>query len=117
MSHQPFPEDAGTGPAAFDPSPAHGVEPPAVEPDEGIDELLDDLGIPEESPGEALPINDAPFGVSPARLSGRGPKPGRRIVSLQEAAAANRKLSRQRSAVASQGAISLAGFRLASGKR
>jgi len=40
-----------------------------------------------------LPINPTPFGASPARLAGRGPTPARRLVSPQEAAASNRKLT------------------------
>jgi transposase len=40
-----------------------------------------------------LPIDPTPFGASPARLAGRGPTPARRLVSPQEAAASNRKLT------------------------
>ena len=40
-----------------------------------------------------LPIDPLPFGASPARLSGRGPKAGRRLISSEEAAASNRKLT------------------------
>jgi len=47
----------------------------------------------EPQAGVALPINPRPFGAAPARLSGRGPQPGRRLISPQEAAAANRKLT------------------------
>lgn len=43
--------------------------------------------------GPGLPINPRPFGAGPARLSGRGPKPGKRLVLPQEAAAANRRLT------------------------
>ncbi|HEY2588967.1 MAG TPA: helix-turn-helix domain-containing protein [Tepidisphaeraceae bacterium] len=46
---------------------------------------------PDEVP--ALPIDPRPFGAAPARLCGRGPRPARRLVSPQEAAAANRKLT------------------------
>jgi transposase InsO family protein len=41
----------------------------------------------------ALPIDPRPFGAAPARLCGRGPRPARRLVSPQEAAASNRKLT------------------------
>src|SRR5437016_2212484 len=56
-----------------------------------------ELSLDEERPlGDevpTLPINPHPFGAAPARLSGRGPQPGRRLVSPQEAAASNRKLT------------------------
>ncbi len=40
----------------------------------------------------SLPINPRPFGAVPARLCGRGPRPAR-LISPQEAAASNRKLT------------------------
>jgi transposase len=69
MSQQPFSHDAGDRPAASDPI-TQGSESSPV-----------------------LPINPEPFGVSPVRLTWRGPKAGKRLVSAEEAAASNRRLS------------------------
>lgn len=77
MSHVPLPFDAGSQAEPAEPSSPSGDQP-IVEP------LL---------PAMELPINGTPFGASPTRLSGRGPAPGRRLVSPQEAAASNRKLT------------------------
>ncbi len=43
--------------------------------------------------GTGLPLNPRPFGAGTARLSGRGPRPGKRLVLPQEAAAANRRMT------------------------
>src|SRR5579862_6407665 len=55
------------------------------------DELADAGPDVDETP--SLPINPQPFGASPARLAGRGPSAARRLVSPQEAASSNRKLT------------------------
>jgi transposase InsO family protein len=92
---QPVPADT-IGPnvgSYFEPAPQ---VPPANPP-------ASQLVVPPQSSGGQptpaveepvqLPINPQPFGVSPARLAGRGPSAGRRLVSPQEAAASNRKLT------------------------
>ena len=76
MSQQPFSHDAGERPAVQS-SPSHAS---------------DSASQGSESSPE-LPINPAPFGVSPVRLTGRGPKAAKRLVSAEEAAASNRRLS------------------------
>jgi transposase InsO family protein len=78
MSQQSFPPQDRPVPSSFDPA-----SDPAQAP-------VDDGDLRPATGGD-LPINPAPFGVSPTRLSGRGPKPGARLVSPQEVAAANRK--------------------------
>src|SRR5437870_3177303 len=88
MSQQPFPHDAGTVPATPLPAApplAPPLTPPAAEFVDGpVDELDGSAG---------LPIDPKPFGVSPVRLAGRGPKASKRLVSAQDAAASNRRLS------------------------
>jgi transposase InsO family protein len=93
------------GPAQPPDKPAQPPDKPAQPPDkpaqpagepghqphapvELTDQELELLDQPIE-----LPINPTPFGASPARLAGRGPTPARRLVSPQEAAASNRKLT------------------------
>ena len=78
------------GPASQAPSP---VDPAAAPPAAPPDLPPPAAGEPGTPPTVELPINARPFGAAPARLTGRGPSPARRLVSPQEAAAANRKLS------------------------
>jgi transposase InsO family protein len=69
-----------------------GAAAPASQPH--IDTPAGDRGAgPQSDELPSLPIDPHPFGAAPARLSGRGPQPARRLVSPQEAAAANRKLT------------------------
>jgi transposase InsO family protein len=94
---------AGAGPAQRSgdgPAPADGpsgtvpeanvaLSPTPPEEDEQLDaEMPGDL---DEVP--SLPIDPAPFGVTPARLTGRGPRSSRRLVTPAEAAASTRRLS------------------------
>ncbi len=74
MFQRSFPRDADHLSARSDPA-AHGFERSA------------------EPPAAALPIDPAPFGASPVRLTGRGPKAAKRQVSPEEVAASNRRLS------------------------
>lgn len=83
MSQHPFSHDAGDCPAPFDTAPSTPV--PAAAGLSGLDP------VHEES--VELPINPTPFGASPARLTGRGPKAAKRLVSAEEAASSNRRLS------------------------
>ena len=84
MSQQPFPQDAGSFPASIE-QPTYPVDQPPIEPDYLADEASDE-------PVE-LPLDDVPLGASPVRLSGRRPRPGKRLISPQQAAASNRKLT------------------------
>ena len=119
MSQQQFPDDAGASlsPAAqpcgaVEPAPVAAVppaQPPAEQPARPSDKPVQPAGEPDHQPHVPveltdqelelldrpieLPINPTPFGASPARLAGRGPTPARRLVSPQEAAASNRKLT------------------------
>ena len=88
MSQFPFSHVDGS-PA--DPAFQHRspVDPAAASPDLPPPAAADDSG----AQAVELPINARPFGATPARLTGRGPSPARRLVSPQEAAASNRKLS------------------------
>jgi len=80
---------SGDGIAPANESANLPVTPIPPDTDEG-------LGMPAGEPDNevpSVPINPRPFGVSPVRLSGRGPGPGKRLVSPQEAAASTRQLS------------------------
>jgi transposase InsO family protein len=87
---------AGAAPAkaAAGPATPESLAAPTLDSQPGVDSPGADgaAGAPvEEVP--SLPINPQPFGAAPARLCGRGPQPARRLISPQEAAASNRKLS------------------------
>jgi transposase InsO family protein len=72
-----------------------GISPAGAADNRPVHPIPGDANDTDASGGESpsLPINPQPFGVSPARLGGRGPSAGRRLVSPQEAAASNRKLT------------------------
>jgi transposase InsO family protein len=88
-----LPTEVQVPPRAAAPEPGPEVVP--AQPDALATD--DDAGAgfleEEEVNAPAVPINPAPFGASPTRLGGRGPRPGKRLVSPQEAAVANRKLT------------------------
>src|SRR5436305_8732639 len=81
----------GQDPEAAAGAPGLAQEPDvAQEPDAAPVLPIDPPVLPIDPP--VLPIDPRPFGAAPVRLCGRGPQPARRLISPQEAAAANRKL-------------------------
>ncbi len=76
---------AGTAPAVA--SANTRVSPVWPDSDEGP--LDPDAG--DEMP--SVPIDPEPFGVTPVRLSGRGPRSSKRLVTPAEAAASTRRLT------------------------
>jgi transposase InsO family protein len=95
MSFSQFPPLEGTAGEVPAQRSAAGISPAGAADHPPVHPIPADTTGPDVSGGESpsLPINPHPFGVSPARLAGRGPSAGRRLVSPQEAAASNRKLT------------------------
>lgn len=90
---------AGTTPAnaagsLATPAPPEGPAPAVPASQRNIDPSGG--GVVADPPSDelpTLPIDPRPFGAAPARRCGRGPRPARRLISPQEAAASNRKLT------------------------
>lgn len=107
-SHEPesMPASVSSSPAAFTGSPSHAgaVDGAFAASRPGASEVSDDEfedeqftvpgnGDADRGTGTGLPLNPRPFGAGTARLSGRGPRPGKRLVLPEEAAAANRRMT------------------------
>ncbi len=86
---------SGAGIAPAGDAPDLPVTPVPPDTDEGIGAVTGADSIAGEGRDEvpSAPIDPQPFGASPARLAGRRPRAGKRLVSPQEAAASNRKLT------------------------
>jgi transposase InsO family protein len=88
-------ERSGAGTAPAGDAANIPLTPIPPDGDEGDAAFNESDSATEEAAGEvpSVPIDPRPFGASPARLAGRGPRASRRLVSAEEAAAATRKLT------------------------